>query len=101
MSIGDFFSRLGGRPEPEPVAETPRAPTADDLQDALDRVEMLVDGGAAPSVVAARVRRVTATMRGRPGVSVGSSVGISTVGVWVGVGVRVGCDVDGGGGGGV
>ncbi len=63
MSIGDFFSRLGGRPEPEPVAETPRAPTADDLQDALDRVEMLVDGGAAPSVVAARVRRVTATMR--------------------------------------
>lgn len=63
MSIGDFFSRLGGRAEPEPAATTPSAPTAEDLRVALDRADMLVDGGAAPSVVAARVRRVTATVR--------------------------------------
>lgn len=63
MSIGDFFSRLGGRSEPEPAEESPRAPTADDVRDALDRAEALVDGGAAPSAVAARVRRVTATVR--------------------------------------
>jgi len=65
MSIGEFFSRLGGRerPEAEPEVETPAPPTADDLRTALDRAEALVDGGAAPSVVAARVRRVTATVR--------------------------------------
>lgn len=65
MAIGEFLSRLGGRerPEAEAEAETPRTPTADDIRVALDRAEALVDGGAAPSVVAARVRRVTATVR--------------------------------------
>ena len=65
VAIGDFLSRLGGRDRPEAEAEsqTPRAPTADDIRAALDRAEALVDGGAAPSVVAARVRRVTATVR--------------------------------------
>lgn len=62
--FGDFLSRLGGREtEAEQPIETPRAPTADDLRVALDRAESLVAGGAAPSVVAARVRRVTATVR--------------------------------------
>ncbi|WP_245544801.1 hypothetical protein [Mobilicoccus pelagius] len=65
MAIGEFFSRLGGkdRPEAEPEVATPRAPTADDLRAALERAEALVDGASAPSVVAARVRRVTATVR--------------------------------------
>lgn len=63
MSIADFF-RWGGRSAPDPDAEPlPAPPTADDVVEALDRAEALVNGGAAPSVVAARVRRVTATVR--------------------------------------
>ncbi|MDO5628320.1 MAG: hypothetical protein Q4G43_08380 [Mobilicoccus sp.] len=67
MSIADFF-RWGPRSAPDAPAdsdadELPRPPTADDVAQALDRAEALVDEGAAPSVVASRVRRVTATVR--------------------------------------
>jgi phage FluMu protein gp41 len=64
MALGDFFARIIGRgePEPEPV-EIPRAPTNQDLLDALVRVEQLVAGGAVPAVVASRVGRVVQTVR--------------------------------------
>ncbi|TWD79340.1 hypothetical protein FB561_0397 [Kribbella amoyensis] len=63
MALGDFFARLTGRraePEPAPV---PRAPTTQDLLDALVRVEQLVADGAVPGVVASRVGRVVRTVR--------------------------------------
>jgi phage FluMu protein gp41 len=64
MALGDFFARIIGRGErePEPV-EIPRAPTNQDLLDALVRVEQLVAGGAVPAVVASRVGRVVQTVR--------------------------------------
>lgn len=66
MTLGDFLARLGGRggqaaPEPEEPAHRP--PTADALREALEETERLVDGGAVPSPVTARVRRITATVR--------------------------------------
>lgn len=63
MALGDFFARLTGRktePEPAPV---PRAPTTQDLLDALVRVEQLVADGAVPGAVASRVARVVRTVR--------------------------------------
>jgi hypothetical protein len=63
MALGDFFARLTGRkaePEPAPI---PRAPTNDDLLEALVRVEQLVADGAVPAVVASRVGRVVRTVR--------------------------------------
>ncbi len=63
MALGDFFARLTGRKaEPEPVP-VPRAPTNDDLLQALVRVEQLVADGAVPAVVASRVNRVIRTVR--------------------------------------
>jgi phage FluMu protein gp41 len=64
MALGDFFARIIGRGErePEPVV-IPRAPTNQDLLDALVRVEQLVAGGAVPAVVASRVGRVVQTVR--------------------------------------
>src|SRR3954468_2677773 len=63
MSLGDFIARLTGRKaEPEP-APTSRAPTTDDLQAALVRVEQLVANGAVPAVVASRVGRVVRVVR--------------------------------------
>jgi phage FluMu protein gp41 len=64
MALGDFFARITGRGqrEPEP-AQIPRAPTNQDLLDALVRVEQLVAGGAVPAVVASRVGRVVQTVR--------------------------------------
>jgi phage FluMu protein gp41 len=64
MALGDFFARITGRGEREPEpAEIPRAPTNQDLLDALVRVEQLVAGGAVPAVVASRVARVVQTVR--------------------------------------
>lgn len=69
MTLGDFLARLGGRgeesrpPEPEPEPELHRPPSADALRAALGETERLVDEGAVPSPVTARVRRVTATVR--------------------------------------
>ncbi|MFC5266533.1 hypothetical protein ACFPJ1_30830 [Kribbella qitaiheensis] len=63
MALGDFFARLTGRkaePEPAPI---PRAPTNEDLLQALVRVEQLVADGAVPAVVASRVGRVVRTVR--------------------------------------
>ncbi|MFC0628884.1 hypothetical protein [Kribbella deserti] len=63
MALGGFFARITGRhrePEPAPI---PRAPTTEDLLDALVRVEQLVAGGAVPAVVASRVNRVVRTVR--------------------------------------
>lgn len=63
MALGDFFARITGRdrePEPAPI---PRAPTNDDLLEALIRVEQLVADGAVPAVVASRVNRVVRTVR--------------------------------------
>ena len=63
MALGDFFARLTGRkaePEPAPI---PRAPTTEDLLQALVRVEQLVADGAVPAVVASRVSRVVRTVR--------------------------------------
>jgi hypothetical protein len=63
MALGDFFARLTGRKaEPEP-AQTPRAPTNDDLLQSLVRVEQLVADGAVPAVVASRVNRVVRIVR--------------------------------------
>ncbi|WP_210424361.1 hypothetical protein [Gephyromycinifex aptenodytis] len=67
MALGDFLARLGGRGE-EQSAELeresyPGPPTAADLRAALERTEGLVDGGAVPSPVVARVRRITAVVR--------------------------------------
>src|SRR5215217_2280867 len=67
MALGDFFARLLGRDrEPrggEQPASIPRAPTTQDLLDALVRVEQLVADGAVPAVVASRVARVVRTVR--------------------------------------
>lgn len=67
MALGDFLARLGGRGEDDPATQErksyPRPPTAGDLRAALDRTEGLVDGGAVPSPVVARVRRVVGTVR--------------------------------------
>ena len=63
MALGDFLARLTGRkaePEPAPI---PRAPTNEDLLQALVRVEQLVADGAVPAVVASRVGRVVRTVR--------------------------------------
>ena len=54
MGVGDLFARLTGRAEPERAA-LPSAPTADDLEAALGRVEAMVAGGAVPAPVASRV----------------------------------------------
>lgn len=67
MALGDFLARLGGRTEhaegqPAPT-EADRPPTADALHEALAETERLVQGGAVPSPVTARVQRVTATVR--------------------------------------
>ncbi|WP_433009649.1 hypothetical protein [Kribbella sp. CA-294648] len=63
MALGDFFARLTGRKaEPEPVP-VPRAPTTDDLEKSLVRVEQLVADGAVPAVVASRVNRVVRIVR--------------------------------------
>ena len=67
MALGDFLARLGGRAEPaagqSAPAEAERPPTADALREALAQTERLVEGGAVPSPVTARVERVTATVR--------------------------------------
>lgn len=64
MALGDFLARLGGRSEDETAPEaSPRPPTGDDLRAALENTEALVAGGAVPSVVTARVERVTHTVR--------------------------------------
>jgi phage FluMu protein gp41 len=63
MALGDFFARLTGRkaePEPAPIS---RAPTTDDLLQALVRVEQMVADGAVPAVVASRVNRVVRIVR--------------------------------------
>lgn len=65
MGIRDWFGRVfGGEddqpPEPE---QRPSAPTAADIEGALQRVEELVTGGAVPTVVTSRVRRVAKTVR--------------------------------------
>jgi len=63
MALSEFFARLTGRRvEPErPVL--PRAPTADDLLAAVDRVDAMVALGAVPAPVASRVSRVSRTVR--------------------------------------
>ncbi|GAB3766309.1 hypothetical protein [Microlunatus parietis] len=65
MGIRDWFGRIFGRePEPpEPEEQRPSAPTAQDIEAALQRVEELVAGGAVPTVVTSRVRRVAKTVR--------------------------------------
>ncbi|WP_152360678.1 hypothetical protein [Microlunatus speluncae] len=65
MNIREWFGRVfGGEPEPpEPEQQRPRAPTAEDIEGALVRVEELVTGGAVPTVVTSRVRRVAKTVR--------------------------------------
>ncbi|WP_226343803.1 hypothetical protein [Agilicoccus flavus] len=64
MALGDFLARLGGRPEGETGGEAPAGPpSGDDLLAALTSTEDLVRGGAVPSVVTARVERVTNTVR--------------------------------------
>lgn len=69
MTFGDFLARLGGRgeeqrvPEPEPQVPAARPPTGEALRAALEETERLVDAGAVPSPVSARVHRVTATVR--------------------------------------
>lgn len=70
MALGAFFTRLTSfarltgrsKAESEP-APIPRAPTNDDLLEALVRVEQLVADGAVPAVVASRVGRVVRTVR--------------------------------------
>ena len=63
MALSEFFARLAGRRrEPErPVLA--RAPTGDDLLAALDAVEAMVARGSVPAPVAARVSRVSRTVR--------------------------------------
>jgi hypothetical protein len=67
MALGDFFARLLGRGreprdgvQPAPI---PRAPTNQELLDALVRVEQLVADGAVPAVVASRAARVVRIVR--------------------------------------
>jgi hypothetical protein len=63
MALGGFFARITGRdraPEPAPIR---RAPTTEDLLEALVRVEQLVADGAVPAVVASRVARVVRIVR--------------------------------------
>ena len=63
---GGFWGRLLRR-EQQPVGEAgfrvPPVPTSDDLFAALDRVEVMVAGGAVPAPVASRVRRVDRVVR--------------------------------------
>lgn len=68
MAFGDFWARLGGRggggeAEDAERLTLPAPPTAEDLRAALDRTDASMTGGAVPSVVVARVHRVTAAIR--------------------------------------
>lgn len=68
MALGDFWARLGGRGGGEQAKEAerltlPAPPTADDLRAALDRTDASMTGGGVPSVVVARVHRVTSAIR--------------------------------------
>ena len=68
----DWINRLGRQEGADPEAdaqpeapqfELPRVPTAQDLLDALDRVQQMVAAGAVPGVVASRVKRVDRVVR--------------------------------------
>lgn len=63
MALRDWFAKITGQEEPEPVITTPAAPTEDDILGALDRVEAMVGGGVVPAPVLSRVRRVSSTLR--------------------------------------
>ena len=63
MALGDFLARLTGRKAEAQPAPIPRAPTNEDLLQALVRVEQLVADGAVPAVVASRVGRVVRIVR--------------------------------------
>jgi len=58
-----WWARLTGSTPPPEAAPTPGPPTEADIVAALDRVESLVAGGAVPSLVQSRVRRVSRTVR--------------------------------------
>ena len=66
MALGDILAHLGLResqPEQATSAQADRPPTADALREALQQTEQLVQDGAVPSPVTARVQRVTSTVR--------------------------------------
>jgi hypothetical protein len=66
VGVKQWWARLTGPARPEAdlaPAGVPAPPTAADLLAALDAVDALVAGGTVPSLVASRVRRVTATVR--------------------------------------
>jgi hypothetical protein len=61
MGIGDWFG-FGSRKE-EPEAEIEAVPTSADLLRAVDRVESMAREGKVPSMVLARLTRVTKVVR--------------------------------------
>lgn len=65
MGIGSWFGFGTKRAEPEPDGgpDEHRAPTSQDLLDAVDRVEQLARDGTAPAMVRSRLGRVAATVR--------------------------------------
>ena len=68
MALGDFWARLGGRGNGEEAKAAqrlilPAPPTADDLRAALDRTDTSMTDAGVPSVVVARVHRITAAIR--------------------------------------
>ncbi len=68
MALADFWAWLGGRGGDEAAKSAerlilPAPPTADDLHAALERTDASMTSGGVPSVVVARVHRVTAAIR--------------------------------------
>ena len=64
MGLRAWLARLGGGAQP--AAErppSPRTPTAEDIDAALNAVEQLVAGSSVPPLVQSRVRRVVDTVR--------------------------------------
>ncbi|MCW2812187.1 MAG: hypothetical protein JWP61_2645 [Friedmanniella sp.] len=64
VGLRQWWTRFAGAPvDPPPATPIPAVPTEADLLAALDQVEASVAGGSVPGLVAARVRRVTGTVR--------------------------------------
>jgi hypothetical protein len=61
MGIGEWFG-FGRKPEPEPELEH-RAPTSQDLLEAVDLVEQQARDGKVPGMVQSRLGRVARTVR--------------------------------------
>ncbi len=63
MGFWDWLTGAGTPEREDAAPEPPRAPTAGDIADALERAERMAAQGRAPAPVTSRVARITATVR--------------------------------------